>query len=182
MFLKGFKSKYYETVIFAKSSSYIWKFLEIGTEFYMAIPLTQCTVVLKFPSGFDQKKNSICYLLVGKGLLHPNPNFHQSVNWGDNMWYFLIILKIHKKCHIGVVVVVALFCFLFCFCCCCFYVLFCFCFWIFGLSCSPLRHFPSVFYFFLPIAVTSYKHCVNILAGYTSVLGVIGWVVGNLFT
>ena len=33
---------------------------------------------------------------------------------------------------------------------------------------------PSVFYFFLPRAVTSYKHCVNISASYTCVLGVIG--------
>ena len=72
---------------------------------------------------------------------------------------------------VGGVVLFVLF-FLFSFCCC-FYVLFCFCFWIFGLSCSPLRHFPSVFYLFLPIAVTSYKRCVNILAGYTSMLGVI---------
>ena len=72
---------------------------------------------------------------------------------------------------------------LFCCCCCwCFCVFFCSCFWVFGLSCSPLRHFPSVFYFFLPIAVTSYKHCVNISASYTSVLGVIGWVVGYEFT
>ena len=34
----------------------------------------------------------------------------------------------------------------FCCCrCCCFYVLFCFCFSIFGLSCSPLRHFHQSF-------------------------------------
>ena len=85
----------------SKCSSYIWKFLEIEIEFYTVILLTQCTVVLKFPSGFDLKKNFICYLLGGKGLLHPNPNFQQSVNLGDNMWYFLNILKIHK-CHIKI--------------------------------------------------------------------------------
>ena len=52
------------------------------------------------------------------------------------------------------------FCFvLFRFCCCCFYVFFCFCVWIFGLIFSPLRHFPSTFYLFLRIAVTSYKQC-----------------------
>ena len=33
----------------------------------------------------------------------------------------------------------------FCCHCCCFYVLFCFCFSIFGLSCSPLRHFHQSF-------------------------------------
>ena len=71
-----------------------------------------------------------------------------------------------------------LFCFIFILVCF-FLFLFCsvvvvfVCFFCFGLSCSPLRHFPSVFYFFLPIAVTSYKRCVNILAGYTSMLGVI---------
>ena len=53
-----------------------------------------------------------------------------------------------------------LFCFvLFRFCCCCFYVFFCFCVWIFGLIFSPLRHFPSTFYLFLRIAVTSCKQC-----------------------
>ena len=70
----------------------------------------------------------------------------------------------------------------FCCCrCCCFYVLFCFCFSIFGLSCSPLRHFHQSFISFslkqLPVINT-----VNILAGYTSVLGVIGWVMGNVVT
>ena len=49
-----------------------------------------------------------------------------------------------------------------------------FLFFNFWFELFSLKTFPSVFYFFLPKAVTSYKHCVNILAGYTSVLGVIG--------
>ena len=54
------------------------------------------------------------------------------------------------------------FCFCFCFFLCCFYVFFfCFCFLSFGLSFSALRHFPSVFYFFFPIADISYKYCVK---------------------
>ena len=65
---------------------------------------------------------------------------------------FCFVLFILFLYFIFVVVVVFL-------CFCCYFYVFCFCFWIFGLSCSPLRHFPSVFYFFLPIAVTSYKHC-----------------------
>ena len=76
--------------------------MEIGTEFYMVILLTQCTALLKFLSGFDLKKNFICYLLGGKGLFYPNPNSQQSVNLGDNMWHFLNILKIHEKYHIKI--------------------------------------------------------------------------------
>ena len=78
--------------------------------------------------------------------------------------------------------VIVLFYFSFFVCLFCSVVVVFVCFFCFGLSCSPLRHFPSVFYFFVPIAVTSYKHCVNISASYTSVLGVISWVVGYVFT
>ena len=76
--------------------------------------------------------------------------------------------------------IVVVFCLLFV----CFFILFYFGFYflIFGLSYSSSRHFPSVFYFFIPIVVTSYKHCVNISVGYSSVLGVVGWVMGNVFT
>ena len=98
---------------------------------------------------------------------------------------FLLLLLLLLFCFVLLfftVVVVAFVFVLFRVCCCCFYVFFCFSFWTFGLSCSLFRHLPSVFHFFLRIAVASYKHCVNILAGYTSVLGIIGWVVENLFT
>ena len=54
------------------------------------------------------------------------------------------------------------------------FILFCFAFLCSDLSFSSFRHFPSIFYFFVPIAVTSYKRCPTISAGYNSVLGVIG--------
>ena len=48
----------------------------------------------------------------------------------------------------------------------------CFC-----LNFSSWRHFPSVCYFFLPIAVTSYKQCCRLQWCHRVIL----WVVGNIY-